>query len=425
MRKVNRVLVVILVISIFITLSGCNKVANTSPGTNLPNTSNANIPALVKSNKTVELSSLKYEEINLPKDYQSVGWLACSNDFVFFSSGTDKPSKSNPPCLTYIEKLFSYNVKTKALKNIAEIDKGFVQIDWVGANDNWIVYREIKDEYGGPERIYAINRSDNKVKLVFENIECTNCEGVTSQHVFNLNLWNDYLVLPRFSFEPTKRDQNGKITDGLFYNSIKIINLKTNESKEIFNKSSSLSQSGAIFSTSINSNYLVFNYAEGGKQTIYTYSFNSGTLKELLEVPLMSDTIGSNNFLYTNVLLTEDNYIVFDYPEDLKTDKFLTVIAPIENINQMKSLFKTVPSYYIMWPQYESRDYIAWANRQEGTLNIINRNSGCLISINSAAGLVEWVDSKKVIVDYGTIVKTDKGDIPIEKLILINSVLIP
>ncbi len=287
-------------------------------------------------------------------------------------------------------------MKTKTLENIAEIDSGFVQIDWADANDDWVVYREISDEYGGPERIYAINRKSNTKKLVFENKGCTNCEGVISEHSFNISLWKDYLVLPQFSFEATKRDKDGKITDGLHHNSIKIINLITNESEIIFNKSAPLNSSAAIFSTSINSSYLAFNYAEGGKQIIYTYSFNSDTLTGLLEVPLMSDAIGSNNFLSANVLLTQDNYIVFDYPEELQREKFLTVIAPLENIKQMKSLSKEVPNYYLTWPQIESNDYIVWANRNENTLNIINRNSGCLSTVNIGIGYL-WLSDDKII----------------------------
>jgi len=409
MNKQMKIFLTIFTLSILLFMSGCSKTASTNPATgneqnqtiNPSNQVNSNIPALVREKKTIELTNIKFEEVPLPNDCKTIGWIDTSDNFVLFSGGTGKPSSSTPPCLTYIERLYSYDIETKKFKTIAEIDKGFVQIDWVGADKNWIVYREIAYEFGGPERIYVIDRNNNTKRVVFEKNECASCEGVSSSHPFNVSLWNDYLILPQFSFEPTKRDKDGKITDGLFHNSIKIINLKTNESKEIFDKSSSLSQSGAIFSTSVNSDYLVFNYAEGGKQTIYAYSLNNDAPKEIIEVPLMSDLTGSNNFFTTHVLLTEDNQIIFDYPKDAKSNLFSTVIAPIENINLMKSLFDTIPSSYIMWPKFESKDYIVWSNRQESTLNIINRNSGVLTSINSVVGSAGWINSDEIVLDYG------------------------
>jgi hypothetical protein len=417
MNKQMKIFLTIFTLSILLFMSGCSKTANTNLPTgneqnqtiNPSNPVNSNIPTLVKEKKTIELANVKFEEVSLPSDCKTIGWIDTSDNFVFFTGGTDKPSKSTPPCLNYIERLYSYDIEAKKIQTIAEIDKGFVQIDWVGANKNWIVYREIAYEFGGPERIYVIDRNNNTKRVVFEKNECASC-------VSFLNLWNDYLVFTQSSLEPTKRDQNGKITDGLFYNSIKIINLKTNESKEIFNKSSSFSLHGAIFSTSVNSDYLVFNYAEGGKQTIYAYSLNNDAPKEIIEVPLMSDSTGSNNFLTTHVLLTEDNQIIFDYPKDAKSNLFSTVIAPIENINLMKSLFDTIPSSYIMWPKFESKDYIVWSNRQEATLNILNRNSGVLTSINGVGGSAGWINSDEIVLDYGKPV----NDNVIEELLFIK-----
>lgn len=402
MIKLTKVLVVILVISIFITLSGCNKETNTAnQNGNSSNQSNTVVASFVKSTKTVELSKLKHDEINPPKDYPSVAGIAVSGNTLFFCSGSDRPSKSTAPCLTYIEKLFSYNIQTKELKTIAEIDKGFIQIDWLNVDEDWLVYREINDEYGGPVRIYAMDRKSNIKRLVYEERGCTDCEGITSQHLFNLNLWKDFLIIPQFSFEPTKRDERGMIKDGIFHNSIKILDLRTNETKTIFDKSAPLASSGAIFSTSVNSSYLAFNYAENGTQSIYVYSFDSGELEDLLDVPLMSDAIGSNNYLSNRILLTEDNFIVFGYPENLKRDMFLTVIAPIENIKQMKSLSNEVPDYYLTWPQSESKDYIIWANRQNSTLYVINRNSGCLETVKLGIGYL-WVTGDKLFAYGGT-----------------------
>jgi hypothetical protein len=82
----------------------------------------------------------------------------------------------------------------------------------------------------------------------------------------------------------------------------------------------------------------------------------------------------------------------------------------------MKSLFDTIPSSYIMWPKFESKDYIVWSNRQEATLNILNRNSGVLTSINGVGGSAGWINSDEIVLDYGKPV----NDNVIEELLFIK-----
>ena len=402
MTKLSRVLLAIVVMSMLIVSVGCNNRTNSaSQNKKSHDQSEVSIASLVKSKESVNLDTLRYDEIAIPKDYPSVAGIAVNGNTLFFCSGSDKPSKSTAPCLTYIEKVFSYNLKTKELKTVATVDKGFVQIDWVDADNDWIVYREIRDEYGGPVRIYAINRKSNVKKLVYEEKGCTNCKGVSSSHTFNLNLWEDFLIMPQVSFDATKKNKSGEIEDGIFHNSIKLLNLKTGKTKVIFSKASPLSLSGAIFSVSVNSSHLIFNYAEGGKQSIYVYSFGSGSIKDILDVPLRKDTGGSNNYIVDKVLLTEDNFVIFDYPVNLQKNTFLKVIAPIENIKQMKSLPITAPYYYLTFPQTESRDYIAWANRKNNTLHIVNRNSGCLKTIELGVSHM-WISEDELFIDGGS-----------------------
>ena len=401
MAKLSKVLIAMVVISMLIVSSGCNNKTNpASQNKNPSNQSNAQVTSLVKSKESVNLDTLKYDEIATPKDYPSVAGIAVSGDTLFFCSGSDKPSKNTAPCLTYIEKVFSYNLKTKELKTVATVDRGFVQIDWVNADNDWVVYREIRDEYGGPVRIYAINRKSNAKKLVYEEKGCTNCKGVTSSHTFNLNLWKDFLIMPQVSFDATKKNKSGEVEDGIFHNSIKLLNLKTGKTKVIFSKASPLSLSGAIFSASVNSSYLIFNYAEGGKQSIYVYSFDSGSLKDILDVPLRKGASGDNNYIADRVLLTEDDFAIFDYPVSLQKNTFLKVIAPIGNIKQMKSLPIKAPYYYLTFPQTESRDYIVWANRNNDTLYILNRNSGCLKTIELGVGYM-WIEKDKLFLESG------------------------
>ncbi len=401
MTKLNKVLIARVVISMFVVFSGCNNKTNTaSQNKNPSNQSEAQIASLVKCKKSVNLDALKYDEVAIPKDYPSVAGIAVSGDTLFFCSGSDKPSKSTAPCLTYIEKLFSYNLKTKELKTVATIDRGFIQIDWVNADNDWVVYREIRDEYGGPVRIYAISRESNAKTLVYEEKGCTNCKGVSSSHTFNLDLWKDFLVMPQVSFDATKKNKNGEVEDGIFHNSIKLLNLETGKTKVIFSKASPLSLSGAIFSVSVNSSHLIFNYAEGGKQSIYIYSFDSGNLKDILDVPLRKDASGDNNYIMDKVLLTEDDCVIFDYPVNLQKNTFLKVIAPIENIKQMKSIPIKSPYYYLTFPQIEPKDYIVWANRKSDTLYILNRNSGCLKTIELGVGYM-WIAGDKLFIEGG------------------------
>ncbi len=401
MAKLNKVLIAIVVISMLVVFSGCNNKTNpASQNRTSSDQSEAQIASLVKCKESLNLDALKYDEIAIPKDYPSVAGIAVSGDTLFFCSGSDKPSKSTAPCLTYIENLFSYNLKTKELKTVATVDKGFVQIDWVSADNNWVVYREIRDEYGGPVRIYAINRKSNAKTLVYEEKGCTNCKGVTSSHTFNLNLWKDFLIVPQVSFKATKKNKSGEVEEGIFHNSIKLLNLKTGKTKVIFSKTSPLSLSGAIFSVSVNSSHLVFNYAEGGKQSIYVYSFDSGSLKDILDVSLRKDASGSNNYLVDRVLLTEDDFAIFDYPVNLQKNAFLKVIAPIGNIKEMKSLPITSPYYYLTFPQIESKDYIVWANRKSDTLYILNRSSGCLKTIKLGVGYM-WIADDKLFIEGG------------------------
>ncbi len=401
MAKLSKVLITMVVITMLVVFSGCNNKTNTaSQNRASSNQSEAQIASLVKCKKPVNLDALKYDEVAIPEDYPSVAGIAVSGDTLFFCSGSDKPSKSTAPCLTYIEKLFSYNLKTKELKTVATIDKGFVQIDWVNADNDWVVYREVRNEYGGPVRIYAINRKSNAKTLVYEEKGCTNCKGVSSSHTFNLDLWGDFLVMPQVSFDATKKNKNGEVEDGIFHNSIKLLNLKTGKTKVIFSKASPLSLSGAIFSVSVNSSHLIFNYAEGGKQSIYIYSFDGGSLKDILNVPLRKDASGDNNYIMDKVLLTEDDCVIFDYPVNLQKNTFLKVIAPIENIKEMKSLPIKAPYYYLTFPQIELKDYIVWANRKSDTLYILNRNSGCLKTIELGVGYM-WIAGDKLFIEGG------------------------
>ncbi|MGC8979700.1 hypothetical protein [Caldisericum sp.] len=411
MGKIIRLAVAISLITLCIVFTSCNKTHNNSvenpSNTNFSNT--AKIESLVKTIKQISPSKLKFKEIDLPKGYPSLGGLAVNGNMVFFIAGTGKPAKSVPPCLLYLEKLFSYNEETKEMQLIAEIDPGFVQIDWVDANEDWVVYREIQEEFGGPERIYAINRKDSKKELLLEDKGCSDCEGVVSGHPFNLKLWNgNYLIKSDSKFEPTKRDKSGKITDGLFHETITLVNLITKESIVIFNKSAPLKTSAAIFSISVNSSYIIFNYAEGGNQIIYGYSFSNGKLRELLTIPLMRDLTESNGYFVSSILLTEDNYVIFDYPEDLQKNQFLTVIAPIDNIKDMRSIGKTIPNYYAEWPQTATFNYIVWANRSNDTLYILNRTSGNLTTVKAGLGYL-WLSGTELIgAGSKPLIETDK-----------------
>ena len=258
MAKLSKVLITVVMMSMLVISSGCNnKINPTSQTENPSNQSEAQITSLIKCKESVNFNTVKYNEIAFPKDYPSVAGIAVSGDTLFFCAGSNKPSKNTAPCLTYIEKVFSYNLKTKKLKTVATVDKGFVRIDWVSADNDWIVYKEVKDEYSGPVRIYAINRENNAKKIVYEEKGCTNCEGVISSHALNLNIWKDRLIISYVSFNATKKNKSGEIEDGIFHNSIKLLNLKTGETKVIFSKASPLSLSGAIFSTGVNSSHLI------------------------------------------------------------------------------------------------------------------------------------------------------------------------
>ena len=99
-------------------------------------------------------------------------------------------------------------------------------------------------------------------------------------------------------------------------------------------------------------------------------------------------------------MLTEDNFAIFDYPVNLQKNTFLKVVAPIENIKEMKSLSITAPYYYLTFPQTESKDYIVWANSNNDTLYILNRNSGCLKTVELGVGYM-WIAEDKLFIDGG------------------------
>ncbi len=421
MKKIKNVLLTMLVLAALIVLPACNTTGKKGENP-VKNRSDfvtneitfANAPTIVKSEKTLYMKDLHYETIKLPEECASTAWIVASGNSVFFSGGSDKPSSAYPPCLTYIEYLFEYNTETKKITTIAKIDKGFVQIDWVGADKKWIVYREVAIEYGGPVRIYAINRENHLKKLVFESKS-----SKTPENTFNPNIYQNYLILPQSVFKATKRDKNGEIEDGLFTNSIKIIDLSSGASKVIFSKVSPLKLGGAIFSTTVNSSYLAFNYAEGGEQTIYLYDFNKGMLKKLLSVPLKSDPFGSKNYLTSVVQLTEDNNIIFECPETKQNAVFGTVIAPIENIKHMQLLFKNIPDYYITWPQHEPGNYIALDNRKESFM-VINRNSGTLTKIRDLGGSFDFIGDSKIISEHSFLAESKGRDIRTEVMILLD-----
>ena len=421
MKKIKNVLLTMLVLTALIALPACNTTGKKgenpvkNPSDLVANEITfANAPTIVKSEKTLYMKDLHYETIKLPEECTSTAWIVASGNSVFFSGGSDKPSSAYPPCLTYIEYLFEYSTETKKITTIAKIDKGFVQIDWVGADKKWIVYREVASEYGGPVRIYAINRENHLKKLVFESKS-----SKTPENTFNPNIWQNYLILPQSVFKATKRDKNGEIEDGLFTDSIKIIDLSSGASRVIFSKVSPLKLGGAIFSTTVNSSYLAFNYAEGGEQTIYLYDFNKGLLKKLLSVPLKSDPFGSKNYLTSVVQLTEDNNIIFECPETKQNAVFGTVIAPIENIKHMQLLFKNIPDYYITWPQHEPGNYIALDNRKESFM-VINRNSGTLTKIRDLGGSFDFIGDSKIISEHSFLTESKGRDIRTEVMILLD-----
>lgn len=422
--KLKKFFLIVIIATLLIS-SGCSniheKVNNKNSKENYisQNENNTIYEPIIKNKNIAYLDNFKYKTIELPSSCNTIGSLVVSGNFVFFTGGSNKPASSSPPCLTYIEKLFSYNIKSGEITNIAQINNGFAQIDWVDANKDWIVYREINSEYGGPVRICAINRNNGHKKIVIDN-DKGKCTGITSQHLYNLNLYGNFLVVPDFSLKVTKRDKNGKIKEGMIDNSISIVDLLTNKRDVIFSKSSPINMSGAIFSTSVNSSYLVFNYAEGGLQTIYLYDFNKKVLKKLLNVALESDPQGSNkNYLMSTVVLTEDNNIIYSCPADKENSDFETVIAPISDIHKVKRLFRNTPDYYLMWPRHEPKNYIAWVNRKKG-LMVLNKNSETLTTIRDVGGVFDFVDDDKIVSEYSTVVHSSRGDVPAINLILIN-----
>ncbi|BAL80192.1 hypothetical protein [Caldisericum exile] len=395
-KKIHRIITLLVGMAVLFAITGCsNNPQSNNQNNALPNTNQSTVTLqnLVKGNEIVNQAKLKYESIDIPKDYPSVASIAVSGSVIFFSSGSDRPSKNTVPCLTYIEKLFSYDYENKVLKTFAEIDNSFVQIDWVNVNDNWIVYREIEEEFDGPVRVYAINRKTNEKKIVYEENGCTDCEGVLRYNsLSSLVLYKDFLAIARYSFEPTERDKEGKIIDGVAHNSVDLINLNSGNIKTIFKKDSSFKVNGSIMSLTANASYLAFNYAKNGVQDIYVYDYLSDKLTDLLSVPLAKDASGSPNYIATKVLLTEDDNIIFDYPIDSNQNKFVKVIAPVSNMQNMKYFTDTTDEFYFTFPQTESKGYVVWLNRHNDTLNVLNRNTGivktCFVKDPLALGYI-------------------------------------
>jgi len=123
MNKQMKIFLTIFTLSILLFMSGCSKAANTNSPTsngqnqtiNPSNQVNSNIPALVREKKTIELTNIKFEEVPLPNDCKTIGWIDTSDNFVLFSGGTGKPLSSTPPCLTYIKRFYSYDIVTKLI----------------------------------------------------------------------------------------------------------------------------------------------------------------------------------------------------------------------------------------------------------------------------------------------------------------------
>lgn len=119
---------------------------------------------IVKKTRDVWLSSLTYKQINNSPVANWANGIAsmdvCGN-ICIFSAGSLKDDFPNPPSLLY-RAIVVYELDKSKVQSVMNIDKGFVQIDWARINRDWIVWKEIKYEFGGPVKIYAINRRTGK-----------------------------------------------------------------------------------------------------------------------------------------------------------------------------------------------------------------------------------------------------------------------
>ncbi len=312
----------------------------------------------VKKTRYIYLNSLAYGEINNPQIASWANGIASMDvykDICVFSAGSLKAASLAPPSLLYVEHLVIYDLAKKQIKSVINIDKGFVQIDWVRINRDWIVWKEIKYESGGPVKIYALNRHTGEKNVIYSFQK--QCYG----SLF-LILKDDFLFVLEQTVHNVRKDSNGNITDGTFTSRIIRTDLRSGKEKTIFEKKFSYPGTGGFGYASVNNDYLAFSYETNNKSTVYIYSLKNGKLSV---------------FLHTSEdeypVLSPDNRIIYQ-----KNGK--TVISPIRNRNDVKVLEGRAVNIV------SSEKYISWIRPLDGAVTVFNRITGIKNVIQGSFG---------------------------------------
>ncbi len=408
MKKLKVVVSVLLLFGVLV-FAGCGSVGNV----NTPNGKQGAAPKkqtetfAFSSIVNTDLSKLKYEKIPLPQGCKAIGYVSSFDNFVVFSAGSDKPAAKYAPCLTFIENLYLLDASSKVPKKIATIDKNFVQIDWVGIDSNWIVYREKKYIGSIPQRVWAINRTNGKKHIVFdEERSPANFTVEMPPPVYDFYLSGNYLICFGYSTVLEKGNKN-------LINSVKLIDMNSGKSKTIFKKVSDWNNKEYVYSVSANVRYLVFNYLWEGKQSIYLYDFSTGRIKDLLTASLVkkpenagycskSFVLADNaNYFSAPVILTENDRLIFVVSNSASSSQAELVIAPLSDVSKKSVLQSKISLIGTSFPPHTPGKYIAWTgwtNDYKGILKVFDSETHVLTNVRDITGDLDFVNDSEIII---------------------------
>ncbi len=226
-----------------------------------------------KSEKDVKLSSINYHEIDFHSVFKGtditkdLGYISAFGDDVVFSIGSGELPEGKLTGLTYLNNLIVYNLATNSVECVCTPDKNFLQI--VGSLDNdWIVYKELENENGLPEKIYEVEKNTGKKRLLYNSVNETSLEGEDS--FFHLADNTLFLVILKFYKNKSKIE-------------IYKVDLKTLNKVKLFTKESD-SVTFNMLNESLNKSYAVFNCSKKMNSSVCAYYFDKKVFKKFFEV---------------------------------------------------------------------------------------------------------------------------------------------
>ncbi len=357
----RKLTVSILIVFLFLSLSGCGKhIKNIKPTPH----SKKSVTSTSNNIAKVNLSDCVYSRINYSSG--DIGFLNSYKDLLIFSYGSGKPVKSTPPCLTYLNHIALYDTSKKSVIATYSADKGYTQILGV-INEDWIALEEYNNEECIPQRIYVINRKTNRRSLVYKVDWIPKLGEEAQKTSMFLSGDNLYLEIAKFY----KND----ITEA----EIRSINLSNGSSKVLLTKK--FKYYGISFpfpNAGMNASYILFNcwndYNES-ESFLYVFSIKENRVRKI--------TLPDSIYKAQYPVVSSDNFVILEKYISVGHKDNKIIVSPVDKILQ------EVTTYDVdIVNIFASKDYI------------VGEALGPIVAINRHTGKISLINTKNAMEDY-------------------------